>query len=48
MSSWRGRTTIAGEWRGCDYDNNRVISFLEDVVEILGMIVDDDDDEKEE
>lgn len=46
MSSWRGRTTIAGEWRGCDYDNDMIISFLEDVVRILGMIVDEDEHEE--
>ncbi|KAH7397862.1 15-O-acetyltransferase Tri3-domain-containing protein [Cadophora sp. MPI-SDFR-AT-0126] len=39
MSSWRGSTTISGEWRGEDYEDGVVVGFLEDVVGIMGMIV---------
>lgn len=42
MSSWRGKTTISGEWRGCDYGKGMVVAFLEDVVEIMECIVDEE------
>ncbi|KUJ22961.1 uncharacterized protein LY89DRAFT_727749 [Mollisia scopiformis] len=41
MSSWRGKTTISGEWRGCDFDRGMIVRFLEDVVGIMLSIVDD-------
>ena len=40
MNSWRGRTTISGEWKDCDYDGVLVVRFLEDVVDIMLSIVD--------
>lgn len=42
MNSWRGSTTISGEWRSEDYENGVVVRFLEDVVRIMGSIVDED------
>ncbi|KAK0103443.1 trichothecene 15-O-acetyltransferase [Cadophora gregata] len=39
MSSWRGSTTISGEWRGEDYQDGEVVRFLEDVVDIVGFIM---------
>ncbi|PVH84173.1 hypothetical protein DL98DRAFT_512580 [Cadophora sp. DSE1049] len=39
MSSWRGSTTISGEWRGEDYEEGVVVRFLGDVVGIMGVIV---------
>jgi len=41
MSSWRGKTTISGEWRGCDYEYEMVVRFLEDVVRIIQTIIDE-------
>ncbi|KAH9214188.1 hypothetical protein DL95DRAFT_446705 [Leptodontidium sp. 2 PMI_412] len=38
MSSWRGSTTISGEWRGCDYEAAMIVRFLEDVVGLMGLI----------
>ena len=43
MSSWRGSTTISGEWRSEDYEEGVVVRFLEDVVRIMGVIVDEDE-----
>lgn len=42
MSSWRGRTTISGEWRRCDFERDTVVRLLEDVVGIMMAIVDVD------
>ncbi|KAH7346548.1 15-O-acetyltransferase Tri3-domain-containing protein [Rhexocercosporidium sp. MPI-PUGE-AT-0058] len=42
MSSWRGSTTISGEWRGCDYEDGVIVRFLEDVVGIMGVLVEND------
>ncbi len=42
MSSWKGRTTILGEWRGCNYDKRMVVEFLEDLVGIMMSIVMDE------
>jgi hypothetical protein len=39
MSSWRGQITIAGEWRGCDYNRGMIEGFLEDVKTIMLSIV---------
>ncbi|KAE8453422.1 hypothetical protein EG329_010283 [Mollisiaceae sp. DMI_Dod_QoI] len=44
MSSWRGRTTISGEWRGCDFDRDLIVRFLEDVVAIMLSIVVNDEE----
>jgi len=41
MSSWRGSTTISGEWRGEDYEDGVVVRFLEDVVRIMDVIADE-------
>jgi len=41
MSSWKGRTTIVGEWRSCDYDQNMIVKFLEDVVAIMLSLIDE-------
>jgi hypothetical protein len=35
MSSWRGRTTISGEWNARDYDENTIKGILDDVVNIM-------------
>jgi hypothetical protein len=42
MSSWRGRLTISGEWRSCDYEREMAVEFLEDVVRIMLLIIPDD------
>lgn len=41
MSSWRGKTSISGEWRGCDFDKGLIVGFLEDVVRVMFSIVDE-------
>lgn len=43
MSSWRGQTTVSGEWKGNDFEKGMVIGFLEDVVGIMMSIVDDEE-----
>jgi len=40
VSSWRDKTTILGEWRGCNYERGMVVKFLEDLVGIMGCVVD--------
>lgn len=40
MSSWRGRTTVSGEWNARDYERGFVVGVLEDVVGIMGSILD--------
>jgi hypothetical protein len=40
MSSWKGRTTISGEWRSCNYDGGMIVRYLEDVVAIMISIAD--------
>lgn len=35
MTSWRGRTTISGEWNARDYDEEMIKNILEDVVDIM-------------
>jgi hypothetical protein len=35
MSSWRGRTTISGEWISSDFDDEMIVKFLEDIVYIM-------------
>ena len=42
MSSWRDQTTVSGEWRSCDFEDEAVVGFLQDLVEIMGTIVDDE------
>ena len=42
MSSWRGRITISGEWRGCDFATEMVVGFLEDTVGIALSIMPED------
>jgi hypothetical protein len=39
VSSWRGRTTISGEWRGDCHNREMAVGFLEDVVRIMMEIV---------
>jgi len=39
MSSWRGRTTISGEWRGCDFEKGVMVAFVEDVVGIMLALI---------
>ena len=39
MSSWRGRITLSGEWRGCDYDREMIEEFLEDVKSLMFSIL---------
>ena len=39
MSSWRGQTTLSGEWIECDYESKMVIEFLEGVKEIMLSII---------
>ncbi|KAH8601459.1 hypothetical protein B0O99DRAFT_681476 [Bisporella sp. PMI_857] len=41
LSSWRGRSTISGEWRSSDYDSGTIVQFLEDVVRIMLSICED-------
>ena len=41
MSSWRGQTTISGEWKGCDFDKVVIVEFLEEMFKIMFSIVDD-------
>lgn len=41
MTTWRGRLTISGEWRSCDYEKEMVVSFLEDMVRFMLMIAPD-------
>ncbi|CZR51941.1 uncharacterized protein PAC_01818 [Phialocephala subalpina] len=43
MSSWRGQTTISGEWKGCDFDKVVIVRFLEEMFKIMFSIVDDKD-----
>jgi hypothetical protein len=40
MSSWRGRITVSGEWKECDYDGQMIVGFLEDVVGIMVSLID--------
>ncbi len=42
MSSWRGRVTISGEWKECDYDGDMIVKFLEDLVGIMLSLIDQD------
>lgn len=42
MSSWRGKTTISGEWRSSDFEKDTVVEFLEDIMGIMLGIVDVD------
>jgi hypothetical protein len=42
MSSWRGQTTVSGEWVSSDFDNDIIIRFLEDVVGLILAILDDE------
>jgi hypothetical protein len=42
MSSWRDRVTVSGEWRGCDYEMQRAVGFLEDMVSIMFSILPED------
>lgn len=42
MSSWRGKTTISGEWKDNDFERGMIVAFLEDMVGIMMSIVDDD------
>jgi len=44
MSSWRGRYTISGEWKECDYDGAMVEEFLEDLVQIMLFLIDENKD----
>lgn len=39
MSSWRDRTTILGEWIGCNYDHAMIVAFLQDIVDIMLSIL---------
>jgi hypothetical protein len=39
MSSWRGKITVSGEWKECDYDGAMIVRFLEDMVDIMLSIV---------
>ena len=39
MSSWRGCSTISGEWKECDYDGAMVVRFLGDMVDIMTSII---------
>ena len=41
MYSWGGRTTISGEWIGCDYDSEMVVEFMQDMVKIMLSIIED-------
>lgn len=41
MSSWRGRTTISGEWVSSDFDDEMIVSFLEDVVSIMLSLIEE-------
>jgi hypothetical protein len=38
MSSFRNRISLSGEWRGCDYERDTVVRFLEDMKGIMGAI----------
>ena len=42
LSSWRGRITVSGEWKECDYDGEMVVRFLEDVVGTMVSLIDPD------
>jgi hypothetical protein len=35
MSSWRGQTTISGEWNARDYDEGTIKNILKDVRDIM-------------
>jgi hypothetical protein len=41
MSSWRGRTTISGEWISSDFDDEMIVRFLGDVVSIMLSLVEE-------
>ena len=41
MSSWRGRTSISGEWRGCDYDRAVIERFLGGVVGLMLSVLEE-------
>ena len=42
MSSWRGKVTVSGEWKECDYDGAMIVRFLEDMVGILLSLIERD------
>ena len=42
MSSWRDMITVSGEWKECDYDEEMILKFLEDMVAIMLSLIDQD------